>query len=244
METMSRISELQPMSQETISILERAGSRGNSTIRRPVDVRPPAERGSTVRGASQAGTSRPPARLLPAPSATCVVQGPQDPQLVHGVEHVVLRWGVHEVELQQVLHAQRLEQKHHVGQVGALDLGDGGGQQLILVRTLGVQPAAKSERRYSLAGSSLCRKPTCPPPPPLPLQAGAAQTRVLPETLTWAGPPSSARPLVGVGLADGVDLQGVHADPGVEDLEHRRGRQPGRASPPGCSPTPKQKSPS
>lgn len=41
METMMRMSALQPMSQDTISILERAGSRGNSTIRRPVGVRAP-----------------------------------------------------------------------------------------------------------------------------------------------------------------------------------------------------------
>jgi hypothetical protein len=41
METMSRISELQPMSQDTMSILDRAGSSGNSTISRPVEVRPP-----------------------------------------------------------------------------------------------------------------------------------------------------------------------------------------------------------
>lgn len=36
-----RISALQPMSQDTISILERAGSRGNSTIKRPVGVKAP-----------------------------------------------------------------------------------------------------------------------------------------------------------------------------------------------------------
>lgn len=41
METMMRMSALQPMSQDTISTLDRAGSRGNSTIRRPVGVRPP-----------------------------------------------------------------------------------------------------------------------------------------------------------------------------------------------------------
>ncbi len=41
METMMRMSALQPMSQDTISILERAGSRGNSTIRRPVGVKAP-----------------------------------------------------------------------------------------------------------------------------------------------------------------------------------------------------------
>lgn len=43
METMMSISALQPMSQDTISILERAGSRGNSTIRRPVGVKAPGE---------------------------------------------------------------------------------------------------------------------------------------------------------------------------------------------------------
>lgn len=41
METMMRISALQPMSQDTISILDKAGSRGNSTIIRPVDVKAP-----------------------------------------------------------------------------------------------------------------------------------------------------------------------------------------------------------
>ena len=41
METMMRMSALQPMSQDTMSILERAGSRGNSTIRRPVGVKAP-----------------------------------------------------------------------------------------------------------------------------------------------------------------------------------------------------------
>lgn len=41
METMMRISALQPMSQDTISILDKAGSRGNSTIIRPVGVKAP-----------------------------------------------------------------------------------------------------------------------------------------------------------------------------------------------------------
>ena len=77
-------------------------------------------------------------RALPS---TCVVQGPKDPELVHGVEHVVLRGWVHEVELQQVLHPQGLEQQHHVGQVGPLDLGHRGGQELVLVGTLGVESA-------------------------------------------------------------------------------------------------------
>lgn len=72
---------------------------------------------------------------------TCVVQGPEDPELVHGVEHVVL-WGrVHEVELQQVLHSQGLEQQYHIGKVGPLDLRHSGGQQLILVSALCVESA-------------------------------------------------------------------------------------------------------
>lgn len=40
-----------------------------------------------------------------------------------------------------------------------------------------------------------------------------------PEALSWPGPASSPRPLVGVGLTDGVDLQSVHTDPRVVDLE-------------------------
>ena len=86
-----------------------------------------------------------------APHApTCVVQRPQDPQLVHGVEHVVLGGRVHEVKEQQVLHAQRLEQQHHVGQVGPLDLRYGGGQHLVLIGTLRVQPVGQGERDRQL----------------------------------------------------------------------------------------------
>jgi len=83
---------------------------------------------------------------------TGVVQGPQDPQLVHGVEHVVLGRRVHEVEEQQVLHAQRLEQQHHVGQVGPLDLRDGGGQHLVLVGALRVQPVQEDRGRKTGRG--------------------------------------------------------------------------------------------
>jgi hypothetical protein len=35
----------------------------------------------------------------------------------------------------------------------------------------------------------------------------------------WPSPPSSSGSLVGVGLTDGIDLQRVHTDLGVEDLE-------------------------
>ncbi|CAG9793658.1 unnamed protein product [Diatraea saccharalis] len=50
-----------------------------------------------------------------------------------------LRRRVHEVEGEQVLDAERLEQQHGVGEVGALYLGHGGGQQLALVLPLRVQ---------------------------------------------------------------------------------------------------------
>lgn len=45
------------------------------------------------------------------------------------------------MELQQVLYPQGLEQQHHVGKVSPLDLGHGGGQELVLVSTLCVESA-------------------------------------------------------------------------------------------------------
>lgn len=133
------------MSQDTMSILERAGSSGNSTISRPVDVRPPAweSRAKTAVNSGQ-GKRVPVTCAHPARPHTCVIQGSEDPELIHGVEHVVL-WGwVHEVKLQQVLHPQGLEQQHHVGKVGPLDLGHGGGQELVLVSALCVESARES----------------------------------------------------------------------------------------------------
>lgn len=149
METMSRISELQPMSQDTMSILDRAGSSGNSTISRPVEVKPPTGERSKCRYSATTvqdigrvpGCQSPqgPSRLRG--HSTCVVQGSEYPELIHGVEHVVLRGWVHEVELQQVLDSQGLEQQHHVGQVGPLDLGHRSGQELIFVGALRVESA-------------------------------------------------------------------------------------------------------
>lgn len=144
METTSKISELQPMSQETISILESAGSSGNSTMRRPVEVRPPVGTEQAALISSWAGPSSMGWQPTPAAS-TCVIQGPQDPQLVHGVQHIVFRGRIHEVELQQVLHTQGLEQEHYVGKVGALDLRHRGRQQLILVGALGVEPGKRGQ---------------------------------------------------------------------------------------------------
>lgn len=85
---------------------------------------------------------RSPCLYLASPPSlpTCVVERSQDPELVHGVEHVVFRGRVHEVEEQQILDTQRLEQQYHVGQIGPLDLWDGGHQHLIFIGTLGVQP--------------------------------------------------------------------------------------------------------
>lgn len=68
-------------------------------------------------------------------------------------------------------------------------------------------------------GSPLCRITVQAFPPQLGLHPRKqASTGLLPETLTWARPAGSPRPLVGIGLADGVDLQSIHANPGVEDL--------------------------
>lgn len=49
------------------------------------------------------------------------------------------------MELQEVLHPQGLEQQHHVGQVGPLDLGHRGGQELILIGALCVEPAGEDQ---------------------------------------------------------------------------------------------------
>ena len=38
-------------------------------------------------------------------------------------------------------------------------------------------------------------------------------------TLSRPGAPGTSGPLIGIGLGDGVDLEGVHADAGVVDLE-------------------------
>lgn len=52
------MSALQPMSQDTISIFERAGSRGNSTIRRPVGVKAPARTNNNRYKVTRAKTKR------------------------------------------------------------------------------------------------------------------------------------------------------------------------------------------
>ena len=62
--------------------------------------------------------------------------------LIHRVEDVVLGRRIHEVELEQILHPQALEEKHHIGEVGALYLGHGGGQQLLPVLALRVEAVA------------------------------------------------------------------------------------------------------
>lgn len=71
---------------------------------------------------------------------TCVVQGSQDPELVHGIEHVVFRWWIHEMEEEQILNAQGLQEQYHIGQVGSLNFWYGGGKHLILICTLSVEP--------------------------------------------------------------------------------------------------------
>lgn len=68
-----------------------------------------------------------------------------------------LWWRIHKVEGQQVLDAQRLEQQHGVGQVGALDLGHGGGEQLVLVLALRVQAEGAARARAARAARPLPR---------------------------------------------------------------------------------------
>mmetsp|Transcript_31993 Transcript_31993/g.75370 ORF Transcript_31993/g.75370 Transcript_31993/m.75370 type:complete len:202 (+) Transcript_31993:814-1419(+) len=84
-----------------------------------------------------------------------VAQRPEDPKLVHGVEHDLLGRGVHEVEVQQVLDAEGLEEEDDVAEVGALDLRDRVVQHLKLVGRLGVEAPRNARPR--------------PPCPPLPL---------------------------------------------------------------------------
>lgn len=92
--------------------------------------------------------------MLPCSPPTCVVQSAQDPELVHGVEHVVLRRWIHEVEEQQILDAQRLQQQDDIGQVGPLDLWYGGSQHLILISTLSIKPEQRGGQRDSLIETS------------------------------------------------------------------------------------------
>lgn len=86
---------------------------------------------------------------------TSVIQGVQDPQLVHGVNDVVAGGRVHPTKVENVVHFQALEQQHDVREVGPLDLGHRHGQHLVSVRCLCVQPAicqkkqeVKSNKRH------------------------------------------------------------------------------------------------
>mmetsp|Transcript_33920 Transcript_33920/g.85062 ORF Transcript_33920/g.85062 Transcript_33920/m.85062 type:complete len:319 (+) Transcript_33920:351-1307(+) len=80
-----------------------------------------------------------------------VVQSGEDPELVHGVEDVVLRGRVHEVKLQQVLHVEALQQQHDIAQVGALDLRHRRQQHLVAEGAL---------REKAVAGARAAR-PEC-----------------------------------------------------------------------------------
>lgn len=44
----------------------------------------------------------------------------------------------------------------------------------------------------------------------------------LPEAVAWARSASSASPLIGIGLTNGVDLQCIHAYTRVENLQGTR----------------------
>ena len=153
-----------------------------------------------------------------------VGQRAEDPELVHGVEDVLLGRRVHEAEVEEVVDAEgpasagagsgrarasrsgaanaggRLQEEDDVAEVGALDLGNLRREQLVPELALGVEPVAE----------------------PRPGAAGATAA------------------LVGVGAAHGRDLERVHADARVIDLRDARagrlGEGGGRAAGGGARP--------
>merc|ERR1740124_1987891 len=75
--------------------------------------------------------------------------------LVEGGHDVVLRWWVHEVEVEEVLDAEVLEEEHDVGEVGALNLGDGGLHEFLAELAVCVESEAESWSSTSCASGAL-----------------------------------------------------------------------------------------
>merc|ERR1740124_1691852 len=75
--------------------------------------------------------------------------------LVEGGHDVVLRWWVHEVEVEEVLDAEVLEEEHDVGEVGALNLGDGGLHEFLAELAVGVESEVESWSSTSCASGAL-----------------------------------------------------------------------------------------
>ena len=84
-----------------------------------------------------------------------MIQGTQDPQLVHGVEKIVLRWRVHEVELQQVFDIERLQKEDHDREISPLDFRDVVLKQLASIDGIGVESVANAWTRSSCSSRSL-----------------------------------------------------------------------------------------
>merc|ERR1740124_1841648 len=78
-------------------------------------------------------------------------------RLVERGHGVVLRWWVHEVEVEveEVLDAEVLEEEHDVGEVGALNLGDGGLHEFLAELAVGVESEAESWSSTSCASGAL-----------------------------------------------------------------------------------------
>ena len=198
METMVSISAEQRSSSETMSIFESGGSSGNSVIFIPRGVNAPV--------------------LSSAPSTQSWY-----------MEVTMFSWGggVHKRKFKEVLDTQGTEQQHHVGQVGALDFRDGRLEHLKLEGCLGVHPVAPcielgggesvGEMDPNAGGCPFCLSlyPSDAFPDRSPSRMHITRKKLLPS---WAGATRPARPLLRIGLANGCDLQGVHADSGIEDL--------------------------
>merc|ERR1740124_1907091 len=78
-------------------------------------------------------------------------------RLVERGHGVVLRWWVHEVEVEveEVLDAEVLEEEHDVGEVGALNLGDGGLHEFLAELAVGVESEVESWSSTSCASGAL-----------------------------------------------------------------------------------------
>merc|ERR1740124_392631 len=78
-------------------------------------------------------------------------------RLVERGHGVVLRWWVHEVEVEveEVLDAEVLEEEHDVGEVGALNLGDGGLHEFLAELAVGVESEVESWSSTPCASGAL-----------------------------------------------------------------------------------------
>mmetsp|Transcript_2909 Transcript_2909/g.8721 ORF Transcript_2909/g.8721 Transcript_2909/m.8721 type:complete len:305 (-) Transcript_2909:913-1827(-) len=86
-----------------------------------------------------------------------VVERRERVEALHGGDERLHRRRVHKVKVEQVVDAHRLHLQHGVAQIGALDLGHGRGQHLVLVRRLGVEPVALARAGASRAAGALPR---------------------------------------------------------------------------------------